>query len=154
MERLPEMREQYRERDRHYDLRRSEVKALRELATFKAIPGRDPRPVLDIDLRRAVNTRLEKIRNIYSRDRKREKEEVAEEFGLHIIRDRIVLPDLRIEYEDRYGDPRSVDLELISSHYRASHIAQKQQAGFTLYSSDGDKAHSRDRELMYEIFSL
>ena len=248
VERLPQQRELYRDRDRHYELRRSEVAALRELATFRVIPGkdmqafqygndrnrmqqdfrnlaeqkliksqivyprrgrenrpvqvfsitrdaarlldrvvpmdrpyahvvkqrellhdagvyrmyqaklgdilgqggRDPRPVLDHDLKRSINARLAQI----GRKDSRQKEEIAEAYGLPIMNHRMVLPDLRIEYEDRYGDPRSIDLELVTQHYRARHIAQKSQAGFTLYSADGGKAHSRHPEILYEVFSL
>jgi len=51
---------------------------------------------------------------------------------LQLVRGKIPLPDLRIEYENREGDMARVDLELATEHYRGA-IWQKRCALDSLF---------------------
>jgi hypothetical protein len=46
-------------------------------------------------------------------------------------------PDARLEYETATGERAHVDLELVTEHYHAAHLAGKRAAGFTLYRIGG-----------------
>jgi hypothetical protein len=86
------------------------------------------------------------------------KREIAEKHGLQLVRGKIPLPDLRIEYEDREGNMARVDLELATEHYRGSNLAEKVRAGFSLYARAQDAPGLRrvldQKELTAEILSL
>ena len=56
--------------------------------------------------------------------------EIAARNGLPVLKGKIQLPDLRIEYETADGNPARVDLELATHHYHGSHLAAKAAAGF------------------------
>jgi hypothetical protein len=79
--------------------------------------------------------------------------EVAAENGLEVVKGKIPLPDLRIEYQTRNGELAKVDLELATDHYKASQIAEKARAGFIVYS-EGGGTKPEDRDFMSEILSL
>jgi hypothetical protein len=83
---------------------------------------------------------------------------VAERHGLQVVRGRIPVPDIRIEYEACHGDTARVDLELATSHYRGRNLAEKVRAGFSTYAHAEDASKLRrvldQRELTAEILSL
>ena len=83
---------------------------------------------------------------------------VAERHGLQVVRGKIPVPDIRIEYEARDGDRARVDLELATGHYRGRNLAEKVRAGFSIYAHAEDVAKLRrvldQRELTAEILSL
>jgi hypothetical protein len=84
--------------------------------------------------------------------------EIAARHGLQVVRNKILIPDLRIEYETREGDAARVNLELVTEHYRGRHVADKVRAGFSLYTPHGEADHLRrvldQHELTAEILSL
>jgi hypothetical protein len=46
----------------------------------------------------------------------------------------VQFPDARIEYEDRDGHLRTLDLEVETLHYRGAHAASKASSGFSRHS--------------------
>jgi len=118
--------------------------------------GKNPRVVLDYELKKRVFHDLAKLGpEKHSAESKRE---IAEKHGLQLVRGKIPLPDLRVEYEDREGDMARVDLELATEHYRGSNLAEKVRAGFSLYARAQDAPGLRrvldQKELTAEILSL
>jgi hypothetical protein len=118
--------------------------------------GKNPRVVLDYELKKRVFHDLAKFgQTKHSAESKRE---LAEKHGLQLVRGKIPLPDLRIEYEGRDGDVARVDLELATEHYRGSNLAEKVRAGFSLYARAQDAPGLRrvldQKELTAEILSL
>jgi hypothetical protein len=118
--------------------------------------GKNPRVVLDFELKKRVFHDLAKLGpEKHSPETKRE---IAEKHGLQVVRGKIPLPDLRIEYEGRDGDMARVDLELATEHYRGSNLAEKVRAGFSLYARAQDAPGLRrvldQKELTAEILSL
>jgi len=118
--------------------------------------GKNPRVVLDFELKKRVFHDLAKLGpEKHSPENKRA---IAEKHGLQLVRGKIPLPDLRIEYEDREGNMARVDLELATEHYRGSNLAEKVRAGFSLYARAQDASGLRrvldQKELTAEILSL
>ena len=118
--------------------------------------GKNPRVVLDFELKQRIFHDLAKRGpQKHSGESKRE---IAERHGLQLVRGKIPLPDLRIEYENREGDMARVDLELATEHYRGSNLADKVRAGFSLYARAQDAPGLRrvldQKELTAEILSL
>jgi hypothetical protein len=113
--------------------------------------GRNPRVVLDVELKRKINQDIAKL----GRDAR---PEIARHHGLRVVRDGIPVPDVRIEYEQPNGEMARLDLELVTEHYRGRSIATKVKAGFSLYTPRGEADRLRrvldDHELTAEIFSL
>jgi hypothetical protein len=118
--------------------------------------GRNLRVILDYELKKRLYHDLAKLgedRN--SADNKRD---VAERHGLQVVRGKIPLPDVRIEYETRDGERARVDLELATGHYRGRTLAEKARAGFSIYAHANEASKLRrvldQRELTAEILSL
>jgi len=84
--------------------------------------------------------------------------EIAEEHGLKVIDGRVVIPDLRLEYETPDHEQSRVDLEVVTGNYRSGGLSAKARAGFRMYASAADQVRLRaamtDPEIMQEIFSL
>jgi len=81
---------------------------------------------------------------------------VTERHGLQVVRGRIPVPDIRIEYEARDGERARVDLELATGHCRGRNLAEKVRAGFSIYArADASKLRRvlDQRELTAEILS-
>jgi len=117
--------------------------------------GKNIRVVLDAELKRVVYRDLARAkRDTNSPDTAA----IAERHGLKVIRGKIPVPDLRIEYESADRDPARVDLELATEHYRFRNLAQKANAGFSMYARADELSKLRrvmdDRELIAEIMSL
>jgi hypothetical protein len=123
----------------------------KEAARIEKQGGRTLRVVLDYELKRKVNRDIAH----FGTDARRE---IARRHGLRVIGTKIPIPDLRIEYETSEREPASVDLELVTEHYRGASVAEKVRAGFSLYASHGGTAHLRrllDHQALHaEIFSL
>jgi hypothetical protein len=82
---------------------------------------------------------------------------VAERHGLRVVRRKIPVPDILIEYEARDGERARVDLELATSHYRGRNLAEKVRAGFSIYAGAEDALKPRrvvDQRELTEILSL
>jgi hypothetical protein len=118
--------------------------------------GRNLRVILDYELKKRVYHDLAKLGPHGESTAK--KKEIAERHGLRLVRGKIPLPDLRIEYESREGEMARVDLELATEHYRGRSLAAKVCAGFSIYAHAQDAAGLRrvldQRELTAEILSL
>lgn len=113
--------------------------------------GRNLRVVLDYELKRKINREMARLGPAA-------RPEIAERHGLQVVRNKIPVPDLRIEYETRGGDVARINLELVTEHYRGRHVADKVHAGFSLYTPHGEADHLRrvldQHELTAEILSL
>ena len=118
--------------------------------------GRSLRVILDYELKKRVYRDLAKLGP--QRESTAKKKEIAERHGLQLVRGKIPLPDLRIEYETQEGEMARVDLELATEHYRGRSLAEKVRAGFSIYAHAQDAAGLRrvmdQKELTAEILSL
>jgi hypothetical protein len=101
--------------------------------------GRPTRVVLDYELKREYQSFLQ-ARNRGRRDSDGEPErdalaiaDWARAHELPYFDDRVHIPDVRIEYEDRDGRVRFEDLEVVTPHYRGAHAAAVARAGFSTY---------------------
>jgi hypothetical protein len=118
--------------------------------------GRNLRVILDYELKKRVCHDLAKLGS--HRESTAKKKEIAERHGLQVVRGKIPLPDLPIEYETREGEMARVELELATEHYRGRNLVEKVRAGFSIYAHAQDAAGLRrvldQRELTAEILSL
>jgi hypothetical protein len=123
----------------------------KEAARIQAEGGRPIRVLLDFELKKRINHDFAK----FGTDARKE---IAARHGLRVIRGKIPVPDLRIEYERPDGEVARVDLELVTEHYRGRCLADKVRAGFSLYAQLGEGDRLRrvldQRELAAEILSL
>lgn len=120
--------------------------------------GKNLRVVLDYELKRKLYRDVATLKNISPQERAERRQEIAESHGLKVVNGKIPLPDVRIEYENRDDEQARIDLELATSDYRASQLAEKAQAGFSIYASAEEAGPIRralqDARLMTEILSL
>jgi hypothetical protein len=118
--------------------------------------GRNLRVILDHELMKGVYHDLAKLGP--DRTSPASKRTVAERHDLAVVRDKIPLPDVRIEYETSDGERARVDIELATSHYRFRNLAEKVRAGFSIYARPSEVSNLRrildQRELTAEILSL
>ena len=118
--------------------------------------GKHLRVVLDYELKKRVYRDLVKLGP--ARTSPESRRTVAERHGLSVVREKIPLPDVRIEYETPEGAMARVDVELATGHYRARTLAEKVRAGFSIYARVGDVPNLRrvleQHELTAEILSL
>jgi hypothetical protein len=98
----------------------------KEVAKILDQGGKNPRVVLDFELKKSVNRDFAKF-GTESRN------QIAARNGLPVVRGRVAIPDLRIEYETPEGETARVDLELATEHYRPKQLADKARAGFSIY---------------------
>jgi hypothetical protein len=123
----------------------------REAVRIEAHGGRNLRVALDYELKRQINRDLAKFGP-------EARPEIAARHGLQVVRNKIPVPDLSIEYETRDGETARVNLELVTEHYRGRHVADKVRAGFSLYTPPGEADRLRrvldQRELTADILSL
>lgn len=123
----------------------------KEAEKISANGGRNLRVVLDYELKKKLNRDFAKFGT-------ESRPEIAARHGLQVVRNKIPVPDLRIEYETRDGDMGRVDLELATENYRPRHLAEKVRAGFSLYAARSDADRLRrvldGQELTAEILSL
>jgi len=120
--------------------------------------GTKLRVVLDYELKRQLYRELAQVKSLPPAEQDSRREEVAKAHGLKVVNGKIPLPDLRIEYETRDHEQARFDLELATKDYRASHLAEKGKAGFSVYApaSDADRVRAavQDPHLISEILSL
>jgi hypothetical protein len=120
--------------------------------------GTKLRVILDYELKRDLYRELAKLKSLPPVKQESRRDEIAREHGLKVVNGKIPLPDLRIEYETRDHEQARVDLELATKDYRASHLAEKGKAGFSIYApaSDADRVRAaiQDPHLISEILSL
>ena len=128
----------------------------KEASRIEARGGKVRRVVLDYELKKNVNRDLMHLG--LEKDNCGKRQEVAERYGLRVVEGRIPVPDMQIEYEMPEQGVTRVNLELTTGDYRPRQLAQKAQAGFTIYSHREESARVRrilnDRELTAEILSL
>ena len=96
--------------------------------------GRIQRVVLDYELKKRAYSPLAKAHDLPPLEYAERQQEIAKENGIQVVDGHLVLPDLRIEYEDAQGAARHVDLELATRNYRAAHIRSKAAASFKVYA--------------------
>jgi hypothetical protein len=128
-----------------------------EAAKIAQAGGRIRRVVLDYELKRNVYRPLAKARSLPPIEYARKQAAVAAQNKLKVIGGKVLLPDLRIEYDTPKGDRIHVDLELATHHYRGSQMRAKAEAGFKMYApaeSAGHLTSAFDPELTAPIFSL
>jgi hypothetical protein len=130
-----------------------------EAAKIARAGGRITRIVLDYELKQKVYAPLAKAKanQVSPGQYAKRQAEVAGENNLKVVRGRILLPDLRIEYDAQDGTRAHVDLELATHHYRGSHMRGKAEAGFKMYAPQDSVARlaaAFDPEFVAEIFSL
>jgi hypothetical protein len=118
--------------------------------------GRNLRVVLDYELKKRLYHDLAKLGG--DRNSADSKRAIAERHGLQVVRGKIPMPDVRIEYAMQDGERARVDLELATGHYRGRNLAEKVGAGFSLYAHADDVSKLKrildERELTVEILSL
>jgi hypothetical protein len=120
------------------------------------VGGKVRRVVLDYELKRELYKKLSRIppeKNLaYERIR------LASEYDLKVVKDKIPVPDLRIEYEDECRDIHRLDLEIATRDYRPQGLAEKAKAGFRLFARPQDHPKLRrvldTHEITAEIFAL
>jgi hypothetical protein len=119
--------------------------------------GRIRRIVLDYELKQQVYRPLAKARAkpgaLGSAEYARKQAEIASQNQLKVVRGKILLPDLRIEYDTANGERAHVDLELATHHYRGASLRAKAEAGFKMYAPHGSGS-PYDPEHVAEIFSF
>lgn len=108
--------------------------------------GRITRIVLDYELKRDINRRRARTKNLPKSQKEEQLRQIAEVENLKVVNGKIPLPDLRIEYQDSQGELSHTDLEYVTEDYRADAIAEKRAAGFQLYGDDprGKKPYGPD----------
>jgi hypothetical protein len=123
---------------------------------IEGLGGRNLRVVLDYELKKHLYRDLAKLGKDHSSADG--KHPIAEKHGLQVVRGKIPVPDVRIEYETLDGERARVDLELATGHYRGRNLSEKVRAGFSLYAHADDLSKLRrildERELTAEILSL
>lgn len=110
-----------------------------EAAHIRNRGGTVRRVVLDYELKASIYAALAKARTLPRVDYPKVQREVAQAHGLQVTGGRILLPDLRVEYDTAEGAPTSVDLELATHHYHGAYALEKARVGFKLYA-DGPSA--------------
>ena len=129
-----------------------------EAAEIQAKGGKIRRIVLDYEVKKEVYSKLVRVQDSGALEYARRQQEIAAEHRLPLVDGRIVLPDLRIEYENPEGDLDHVDLELATEHYHRGHMAVRARAGFKMYgfvsTSRGRRAKWEGRELSAAVLSL
>lgn len=127
-----------------------------EAARVERAGGKVRRVVLDYELKKRVYSPLAKAKDLPSLQYAQRQEQIAKENDLKVVDGHIVLPDLRLEYEDAQGELAKVDLELATRNYRAAHMKAKAQAGFKVYVQRGHAGAPvfDDHDLVGDILSL
>jgi hypothetical protein len=132
----------------------------KELKTIERSGGRNVRVRLDFELKAQLNRAVYAARKA---DPEREvgaiKAKVAEQMHLKSAAGHVVIPDLRIEYDQPSGGSTHVDVEVATAAYRHAQIASKARAGMHIYASHSDigrlgGAIQDDHDIMSEILSL
>ncbi len=120
--------------------------------------GRVLRVALDYELKEKL---YRKLGEAQARNDKRldlQKQVFARELHLPVVHGKVILPDMRIEYETQDGERSRVDVELATGHYHGNHLAEKARAGFQIYARSQDASGLRrirdEREITTAILSF
>jgi len=115
----------------------------KEVERIKESGGSNFRVELDFELKSKVQKAIHAARKVDpDRDMDEIKREVAGQYELPYVRNKIEIPDARIHYDVDQGTRAAFsDIEIVTAAYRPGHIAAKAQAGFHMYASASD--HSR-----------
>lgn len=97
--------------------------------------GRVIRVVLDYEFKSAINSRMNKKDGPSASVRRKQ---LADEYSLPVVKERLALPDLRIEFEDAEGREQHKDIEITTEHYRGSRAAGKAMTGFQMVRAGGN----------------
>lgn len=119
--------------------------------------GKPKRIIIDYELKATLNKELEAAKNLPKDQEIAKLEELARQHDLKVVDGKIPVPDVRVEYETREGDVAHIDLEYVTGNYRASAIAEKARAGFSLYAPSGfqtSSGGSAGRKVLDEYPSL
>jgi hypothetical protein len=122
--------------------------------------GRVDRVLLDYEMKAELYAKLAEALEGDTREREREtiRQQVAESYHFTVVRGKIPIPDLRIEYADQEMMAQHRDLELATDHYRPQGLAEKARAGFQIYARSGETDRLRrirdDLELSAAIYRL
>jgi len=119
-----------------------------EASQIRTRGGAIRRVVLDHELKATIYAALAKARSLPRFDYTRVQGEIARANGLPVAGSRILLPDLRLEYQTEDGDLRKVDLELATRHYHGAYALGKARVGFKLYA-DGPSAARLEARLTF-----
>ena len=98
--------------------------------------GRVLRVTLDYELNENLYRKLGEAQGRQEKRLDLQKQVFARELQLPVVRGKVVLPDMRIEYGTQEGE--RVDVELATSHYHGNHLADKARAGFQIYGRSQD----------------
>jgi ABC-type phosphate transport system auxiliary subunit len=121
--------------------------------------GKIKRVILDYELKRKVNRELQRGKNLDdSEQAARIKQELSQRHAVPLVNGTFVVPDVRVEYEDREGNESRVDLEYLTETYRHGDLSAKAQAGFALYAPHDQTARLHrvidQHHIVSEILSL
>lgn len=120
--------------------------------------GRVLRVTLDYELKEKLYRKLGEAQARNEARLDLQKQTLARELDLPVVEGKVVLPDMRIEYETREGERARVDVELATSHYHGNHLSEKAKAGFQIYArsqdADGLRRIRDEREITTAILSF
>ena len=127
---------------------------LKEAERIEKSGGANLRVELDFELKSKVQKAIHAARKIDpDRGMDEIKREVAQQFELPYVRDKIEIPDARIHYDmDQGARTAFSDIEVVTAAYRPGHMQAKAQAGFRMYASASD--HSRLSKIENEQHAL
>ena len=116
---------------------------LKEAERIEKSGGSNLRVELDFELKSKVQKAIHAARKIApDRNIGEIKREVAQQYELPHVHDKIEIPDARIHYDTDQGARTAFsDIEVVTAAYRPGHMQAKAQAGFRMYASASD--HSR-----------
>jgi len=113
----------------------------KEVEEIEQAGGHVRRVVLDFEFKAEINRRMNRPDGPKLSARR---EEIAAEYGLPLTNDKVMLPDVRIEYTDADGREQHRDIEVVTQHYRGSMRAAKHSSGFRLHNANSPRAAVRD----------
>src|SRR5262245_30246947 len=102
--------------------------------------GELKRVVLDDEMKADAFEQLYRLREEQGETSVAAHHEVAAAQDLHVEDGHFVFPDVRLELLDANGEAQTVDLELVTQHYRAGHLSGKSHAGFRMFRAGGASA--------------
>ena len=112
-----------------------------QAAAIEKSGGKVQRVVLDYEFKSHINRQMNRREGASPEERR---QQLASEFELPVVNDRLALPDLRIEYSDAEGREQHLDIEVVTRHYRGAHRAGKARSGFQLVNANSPRASVLD----------
>lgn len=117
---------------------------LKEAEAIRAAGGRIKKVRIDDEFKSEINPRMNKP----GADRAALRAQIAAEYQLPIIKNRVALPDARIEYIDASGHKQHKDIEIVTKQYKGAHMAGRKQSGFKIYRAAKSGPSVRDDHRM------